>query len=63
MRSKFNADFIVREDIILEIKAVKEFCNEHIAQILNYLKLADSEVGLLVNLQNKSLVHKRLINT
>ena len=63
MRSKFNADFIVREDIILEIKAVKEFCNEHISQILNYLKLADSEVGLLVNLQNKSLVHKRLINT
>ena len=63
LRSKFNADFIVREDIILEIKAVKEFCNEHIAQILNYLKLADSEVGLLVNLQNKSLVHKRLINT
>ena len=49
MRSKFNADFIVREDIILEIKAVKEFSNEHIAQILNYLKLADSEVGLLVN--------------
>ena len=63
MRSKFNADFIVCEDIILEIKAVKEFCNEHIAQILNYLTLADSEVGLLVNLQNKSLVHKRLINT
>ena len=63
MRSKFSAAFIVRENIILEIKAVKEFCNEHIAQILNYLKLADSEVGLLVNLQNKSLVHKRLINT
>ena len=48
-RSKFNADFIGSENIILEIKAVKEFCNEHIAQILNYLKLADSEVGLLVN--------------
>ena len=62
-RIKFNADFIACEDIILEIKAVKEFCNEHIAQILNYLKLVDSEIGLLVNLQNKSLVHKRLINT
>ena len=49
LRSKFNADFIGSENIILEIKAVKEFCNEHIAQILNYLKLADSEVGLLVN--------------
>ena len=59
LRSKFNADFIVCEDIVLEIKAVKEFCSEHIAQILNYLKLADSEVGLLVNFQNKSLQYKR----
>ena len=57
--SKFNVDFIVCEDITLEIKAVKEFCNEHIAQILNYLKLADSEDGLLVNIQNKLLQHKR----
>ncbi|WP_309608413.1 GxxExxY protein [Flavobacterium sp.] len=56
---KFYADFIVNEDIILEIKAVKEFSNEHIAQILNYLKLADSEIGLLVNFQTKSLQYKR----
>ena len=56
---KFYADFVVNEDIILEIKAVKEFSNEHIAQILNYLKLADSDLGLLVNFQNKSLEYKR----
>ncbi len=56
---KFYADFVVNEDIVLEIKAVKEFSNEHIAQILNYLKLADSEVGLLLNFQTKSLQYKR----
>lgn len=56
---KFYADFIVNEDIILEIKAVKEFSSEHIAQILNYLKLANSEIGLLINFQTKSLQHKR----
>ena len=56
---KFYADFIVNEDIILEVKTVKEFSNEHIAQILNYLKLADSEIGLLVNFQTKSLQYKR----
>ncbi len=56
---KFYADFVVNEDIVLEIKAVKEFSNEHVAQILNYLKLADSEVGLLVNFQTKSLQYKR----
>lgn len=56
---KFYADFIVNEDIILEVKAVKEFSNEHIAQVLNYLKLANSEIGLLVNFQTKSLQYKR----
>ncbi|WP_316930340.1 GxxExxY protein [Flavobacterium seoulense] len=56
---KFYVDFVVNEDIILEIKAIKEFSNEHIAQILNYLKLAKSEIGLLVNFQTKSLQYKR----
>ena len=56
---KFYSDFIVNEDIILEVKAVKEFSNEHVAQVLNYLKLADSEIGLLVNFQTKSLQYKR----
>ena len=55
----FYADFIVNEDIILEVKAVKEFSNEHIAQIINYLKLANSEIGLMVNFQTKSLEYKR----
>ena len=39
---KFYADFVVNGDIILEIKAVKELSNEHTAQILNYIKLANS---------------------
>ena len=59
LRHRFYADFIVNGDIILEVKAVKEFSNEHIAQVLNYLKLADSEIGLMVNFQTKSLQYKR----
>ena len=58
---KFYADFIVNEDIVLEVKAVKEFSGEHTAQVLNYMKLSESEIGLLVNFQNKSLQHKRLV--
>ena len=58
---KFYADFVVNEDVILEIKAVKEFSNEHIAQVLNYMKLSNSEIGLLLNFQTKSLQHKRYI--
>ena len=58
---KFYADFIVNEDIVLEVKSVKEFSGEHTAQVLNYMKLSNSEIGLLVNFQNKSLQHKRLV--
>lgn len=58
---KFYADFIVNEEIVLEVKSVKEFSSEHIAKTLNYMKLSDSEIGLLVNFQTKSLQHKRLI--
>ena len=58
---KFYADFVVNEDIILEVKAVKEFSNEHVAQILNYMKLSNSEIGLLVNFQTKSFQHKRYV--
>ncbi len=58
---KFYADFIVNEDIVLEVKAIKEFSGEHTAQVLNYMKLSESEIGLLVNFQNKSLQHKRLV--
>lgn len=58
---KFYADFIVYDKIILEIKSVKEIGNEHIAQTLNYMRLADSQLGIIVNFQNKSLTHKRLV--
>jgi len=60
---KFYADFVVYDDIILEIKSVKEISNDHLAQILNYMKLADTPVGIIANFQNKSLIHKRLINS
>ena len=58
---KFYADFIIYDEIILEVKTVKEISNEHIAQTLNYIKLASSQIGIIVNFQNKSLTHKRLI--
>ena len=58
---KFYADFVINENIILEVKAIKEFSTEHIAQILNYIKLSNSQVGLLVNFQTKSLQYKRYV--
>lgn len=59
---KFYADFIVYDEIILEIKASKNIIDEHIAQTINYLKLADSDLGIIVNFSKKSLEHKRVIH-
>ena len=56
-------DFVVFDDLILEVKSVKEVTNEHLSRTLNYMKLADTPIGIIVNFQNKSLTHKRLIST
>jgi len=39
--------------VILELKAAENICKEHEAQLLNYLKAADIEVGLLLNFGKK----------
>jgi len=58
---KFYADFVVYEEIIFEVKAVKDIIDEHIAQTLNYVRLADCNLGIIVNFNSKSLQHKRII--
>ena len=45
----FSPDFICYDKIILEIKAVSELCDEHRAQVLNYLSPTSFKLGLLVN--------------
>jgi GxxExxY protein len=58
---KFYADFVVLEKIILEVKCVSSLSNEHIAQTLNYLKVSDNKLGLLVNFGRGKLEYKRLL--
>lgn len=45
----YYADIIVDNIIILELKAVKSLLPEHEAQLMNYLRATDAEVGLLLN--------------
>jgi GxxExxY protein len=46
---EYYADLIVNELIIIEIKAAEALVPEHEAQLLNYLRGTDKEVGLLLN--------------
>ncbi len=57
----YKADFLCFDKIIVELKAISELSNDHIAQLLNYLKATKLRVGLLVNFGSSSLVYKRLI--
>lgn len=56
-----RADFVVEEKVLVELKAVIELEDVHLAQALNYLKAYRLEVGLLINFGSKSLTFKRLV--
>jgi len=56
-----RADFVVEEKVLVEIKAVIELQDVHLAQALNYLKAYKLKVGLLINFGSKSLTFKRLV--
>ncbi|KAB8317733.1 MULTISPECIES: GxxExxY protein [unclassified Scytonema] len=56
-----RADFVVENKILVELKAVIQLEDVHLAQALNYLKAYRLEVGLLINFGSKSLTFKRLV--
>ena len=45
----YFVDMLVNDSLIVELKAVKALAPEHFAQILNYLKITQNPVGLLIN--------------
>lgn len=45
----YFADLLINGLVIVELKAAESICEEHEAQLLNYLKATDIEVGLLLN--------------
>lgn len=57
----FYADFVCFGNIILEVKAANGNAEEFYKQILNYMAIAKSEVGLLVNFSGDSLYYKRMV--
>jgi len=57
-----RVDFFVEELIMVEIKAVINLEDVHLAQAMNYVEAYDLEIGLLINFGSKSLQHKRVHN-
>lgn len=46
---EYFADMAVNDELIVELKAVKALATEHLAQILNYLKITGLPIGLIIN--------------
>lgn len=57
-----RADFIIEKEVMLEIKAVIELEDVHLAQAINYLEAYDLSCGLLINFGSPSLQFKRLFH-
>jgi len=49
----YYADIVVNDLVILELKSADNLKNDHFAQLTNYLKATDKEVGLLLNFGKK----------
>ena len=57
-----RVDFFVENTIMVEIKALINLEDVHLAQAMNYVEAYNLEIGLLINFGAKSLQHKRVHN-
>jgi GxxExxY protein len=62
----FRLDILVEDSVIVEIKSVEKLMDVHKKQLLTYLKLTNTKIGLLVNFNAANLFDKenliRIIN-
>lgn len=57
---EYTADMIVNGVVLLELKSVERLIDAHDAQLLNYLKATEIEVGLLLNFGREAEFHRKI---
>jgi GxxExxY protein len=62
LKKQYRADFICYDTIIIEIKAVNQIPSVFYAQLQNFLKCTNMELGILINFGTPSLTYKRIVN-
>jgi len=60
---KRRVDFLVEDKVMVELKAVTQLEDAHLAQAINYLEAYHLEVGLLLNFGARSLEYRRVVNS
>ncbi|MHC4872713.1 MAG: GxxExxY protein [Planctomycetota bacterium] len=59
---EYFADLFIENEIIVELKVAKAIDNTHQAQLLNYLKATNLQLGLLLNFSKQKVEIKRMSN-
>lgn len=55
-------DFLIDDKIVVELKKDMRFSKAHIDQVLNYLKVSNLKLAILINFGNQGAICKRIIN-
>ena len=61
LKVNYIADFICFDKIIVELKALSQLTGDQTAQVINYLKITNLKLGILLNFGEQSLNVKRLV--
>jgi GxxExxY protein len=62
LKQTYIPDFMCYEKLIVEIKAVSQLCDEHRAQVHNYLKATGFRLGILINFgHHPKLEYERIV--
>lgn len=62
LQTAYRADFICYDEVVIELKSIKQLGVIEEAQLLNYLKATGYQVGLLINFGAASLETRRFVN-
>ena len=57
----YVADLVVADELVVELKCVDQFCPEHMAQCINYLKASGLRFALLINFQHSKVKWRRIV--
>lgn len=57
----YSADLVVEGRLLVEVKCVEQFSNEHLAQCINYLKASGLHLALLINFRRPRVEWRRVV--
>ena len=58
----YAADLVVEDRLLVEVKCVDAFSNEHLAQCINYLKVSRLHLALLINFRRPKVEWRRVVH-